>query len=133
MRALVVEDEPIVRTAMGLLLESWDLTADLAASTTEAVAVSGRSGCPDVIIADYRLVDGDTGWRAIEAVRRVHGREVPAVIVTGDTAAERLRQLSAIGVPVFHKPVNVAAMRATVERLIAPAAADVRSSALASG
>lgn len=121
MRVLVVEDEVFVRKAMEMLLESWGFAASAVASTEEAVALAARRGCPDVIIADYRLGGGDTGWHAIQAVRRAYGREIPAVIVTGDTGVDKLRQLDGIGVPVLHKPVDAGVMRMAVERLLARA------------
>src|SRR5690606_7274433 len=56
-------------------------------------------GGPDAIIADYRLRDGRTGIQTIERVQRERGRTIPALIVTGDTAVDRLRVVKASGYP----------------------------------
>jgi CheY-like chemotaxis protein len=59
----------------------------------------------DVIVADLRLRQHENG---IETVRRLRERvgDVPALLVTGDTAPERLREAQASGLPLLHKPVS---------------------------
>ena len=39
-------------------------------------------------------------------LRAALGSNLPAVLVTGDTAPQRLREARAVGVPVLHKPVS---------------------------
>jgi CheY-like chemotaxis protein len=60
----------------------------------------------DLIIADYRLRDGVTGLEAIEALCAYLGRAVPAVIVTGDTSPSRIKEATASGHRILHKPVT---------------------------
>jgi two-component system, sensor histidine kinase len=64
---------------------------------------------PDVILADYRLAGGQTGLQAIAAAREIAGA-VPAVIVTGDTAPQRIAEANAAGFPVLHKPLDGSAL-----------------------
>ena len=73
---------------------------------------------PHIVLADYRLREHRTGVQAIEAVREVlrldGGPEVGALIITGDTAPERLREAHASGLQLLHKPVPAEQLHATL-------------------
>ncbi len=72
---------------------------------------------PDAIVADYRLREGRTGTTAIAQVRQRLGWPVPAAILTGDTAPERLMETSASGFLLLHKPVQPGRLRAALSSL----------------
>ena len=103
-RVLVIDDEEAVRSAMLALLAQWGCTVEAVESIEQAVALA-RSFAPEVLISDYRLRAQSTGLDAIAAVRAELGSDLPAVLITGDTAAERLREALSGGVPLLHKPV----------------------------
>jgi hypothetical protein len=44
---------------------------------------------------------------------------VPALLISGDTAPERLREAEASGLPLLHKPVPVDTLRAQLLALLA--------------
>jgi len=103
---VVIEDEAIVLAGYQMLFESWGYRVAAAQSTDEAMALlNDRAEAPRFILADYRLKEGRTGTEAIESVRDAYG-DIPAVLVTGDTAVDRLRHAAASGLPILHKPVN---------------------------
>jgi len=103
---LVIDDEQDVRDGMRMLFSQWGCSAILAESGADALAQLAASGVvPDLLIADYRLRERETGANAIAAVRRQCGRLIPAMILTGDTAPERIREAKAAGCPLLHKPV----------------------------
>lgn len=104
LRVLLIDDDETVRAAMSDLLATWGCWCEAVPSGEEALRVLERFE-PDVLLADYRLRSHRTGLQAVQAVRAKLGREVPAVIVTGDTAAERLREAHDSGLPLLHKPV----------------------------
>jgi signal transduction histidine kinase/CheY-like chemotaxis protein len=111
---LVLDDEPAVRTSMRTLLNAWGCRATVCSGLAEAERiVTGRADGIDVIVADLRLRQNESG---IETVRALRGRlgEVPALLVTGDTAPERLREAAASGLPLLHKPVFADALRAAL-------------------
>ena len=111
--AVVVDDESDIRYGMRVLLDQWGCKAILAGSEEEAVDALRASACvPDVILADYRLRNERTGIQAVERLRHEFGADIPALIVTGDTAAERLREAKQSGYELMHKPVYPAALRA---------------------
>ena len=110
MLVLVIDDEPSVRTAMTGLLNTWGHEVIVVDSLSEALQATNRP--PDVIIADYRLANEQTGIEAIKGIQQLWGREIPSLIVTGDTAPERLREAQSSGYAFMHKPVNSAKLRA---------------------
>ncbi|EIJ34065.1 ATP-binding response regulator [Thiothrix nivea] len=118
-RVLVIDDEPDILASMGHLLGSWGCLPITAESATEALQTIDRSGLqPDLIIADYRLRAGQTGAEAIATIHRHCQRAIPAMIVTGDTSRERLREANASGLYLLHKPVAPGQLRATMNQLI---------------
>jgi signal transduction histidine kinase len=110
LRVLVIEDEVDARQALVTLLEQWGHEVVAVTSQDEAAAVPGPA--PDTIIADYRLREESTGSEAIRRVQEVRGVAIPALIITGDTAPERLRQAQQSGFALLHKPVSPGKLRA---------------------
>jgi CheY-like chemotaxis protein len=115
---LAIDDEGQIRTAMAELLQSWGHRVVVAADGAEALAMLDKQAGPDLIICDYRLRDGANGVDVIRALRDEFGRGVPALLVTGETAAENLREAVASGFPLLHKPLSHARLRAAVTSLI---------------
>jgi signal transduction histidine kinase/ActR/RegA family two-component response regulator len=113
LRVLLIDDDETVRAAMCDLLATWGCWCEAAASDEEALQLLAGFE-PDVLLADYRLRSHRTGLQALEAVRQRLQRDIPAAIVTGDTAAERLREAHASGLPLLHKPVSAERLQATL-------------------
>jgi signal transduction histidine kinase len=113
LRIMVVDDEAGIREGMQALLQQWGCEVALAGSEEEAVAATRSARqVPDAIIADYRLRDAQTGVMVIERLQRELNATIPALIVTGDTATERLREAGISGYQLLHKPVQPAMLRA---------------------
>ncbi|MBC7906736.1 MAG: PAS domain S-box protein [Rhodospirillaceae bacterium] len=133
---LVVEDEPDVRESLELLLESWGHLVLSAASAEDALnrlSLWGRM--PELVIADYRLENGDTGG---EAIARIEGQlcptcKLPAIILTGDTAPERLQQAKALGHGLLHKPVQAPLLQSAIDEALARGARAHRRAARGAG
>jgi CheY-like chemotaxis protein len=73
---------------------------------------------PDLIISDYRLQAAQTGIDAIARLRNAYGVAIPAFLISGDTAPERLHEAIASGYHLLHKPVQPMALRATLIRIL---------------
>ena len=104
---LVIEDDAVVLLSMRALLEEWGYEVVAAMSSEEAVGTLldlGRQ--PQAIVADYRLRDERTGVEAIRDVFGVCGVRVPAIVLTGDTSPERIREAQMSGYDLLHKPVS---------------------------
>jgi CheY-like chemotaxis protein len=120
---VVIEDEAIVLAGYKMLFESWGYRVVAAASADDALSqLAATEQHPDFILADYRLRDGNTGTDAIERLRGTFGESIPCVLVTGDTAVDRLRHAAASGLPILHKPVNGRQLQDILNRLIGSAA-----------
>jgi two-component system CheB/CheR fusion protein len=102
---LIVDDDDLVRDALALVMEANGFDVAVAASTAEAIQWVVQGGRPDMVLADYRLRGSDTGVRTVQAVREALRAMVPAIILTGDTSPERLRDINRSGLTVLHKPV----------------------------
>jgi CheY-like chemotaxis protein len=70
---------------------------------------------PRAIIADYRLGDGVTGVEAIRAIKSILAATTPAIIVTGDTSPDRIREVQASGYPLLHKPLDAEQLLAAIQ------------------
>jgi CheY-like chemotaxis protein len=106
-RVLVLDDDEVVLQSMLHLLRDWGCECEGAQDIAEAVSMALKLR-PQVIVSDYRLREQHTGVQAIEAVRAALGIAVPALLITGDTAPERIREAVASGLPLFHKPISPA-------------------------
>ena len=106
-RALLIDDDPIVLEGTEAMLKDWGCQVTATASISDALkAVRDADMVPDVIIADLRLRGTDTGLDAVAALSELLGRPIPAIIVTGDTDPSRIKQASASGLVILHKPVE---------------------------
>lgn len=116
---LVIADTPIVQEGTGGLLSKWGYSV-LAAGSDEAalVRLAEREQRPDLIISDYHLASGKTGIRAIEQVNAAFGASIPAILISGDTAAEPLRDARDRGYILLHKPVDPMRLRAVMHELL---------------
>jgi len=116
LRILVVDDDPIVRDALLRSLSSLGFVVHAAAHCDAALAVV-RSYIPDVMIVDYRLSEQHTGAQVIETLRGAIGADVPAILLTGDTAPKELKELCEIDYPVLHKPVSMQLLLTTMQNI----------------
>ena len=78
----------------------------------------GLRKLPDVIVSDYRLRGAENGIQLVEMLRTEFNFDIPALLVTGDTAPDRLRDAEASGLPILHKPVNPAKLRTLIANLL---------------
>lgn len=116
---LVVDDEQAVLHSMRTTLEDSGckvLVAESARDALKTIALSNTT--PDLIFSDYRLRHGETGVDCVAAVRESIDDEVPAVIITGDTSPERLREIVASDLHVLHKPVAPTELQRLLARLL---------------
>ncbi len=116
---LVIDDEAAVRDGMATLLRKWKCHVLTAASGFE---MRGKlvelQRMPDLIVSDCRLRGGENGIQVVEMLRNEFNVEIPALLVTGDTAPDRLRDADASGLPILHKPLNPARLRTLIAHLL---------------
>lgn len=116
---LVIDDEQSILEAMRLQFENWGYRVVTAASCEEALDnLAGEDRTPDLILADYRLRHGETGSGAIRTIRRRLAEDFPGILITGDTAPERLREATESGFDMVHKPIHPTKLRQAVATAI---------------
>lgn len=116
---LVIDDEVAIQVAMKSLLESWGYETITAGSCEEMLErIATHRAVPQLIISDYRLRDNRSGIAAIEQLRSEYNDEIPGMLITGDTAADRLKDAQESGLLLLHKPVPNARLRASIAHLI---------------
>ncbi len=116
---VVIDDETLVLEGMRGLLQSWGCRVIAAESDSAALASLARHNeRPDLIISDYRLAGGSTGFDVIERLRSTFHAPIPTFLITGDTTPERMHEARASGFTLLHKPVNPMALRAAVNQLL---------------
>jgi two-component system, sensor histidine kinase len=118
-RVMVIDDDVLVLDGMRGILQSCGCHVRTATSGAAALArVADGGEQPDLIISDLRLADGESGIEVIERLREALGAPIPAFLISGDTAPERLREASAGGYHLLQKPVSPMTLRATLNRLL---------------
>jgi len=117
-----IDDDTAILEAMVQVFDQWGVA--LAAGedgeqVRQELIELGRR--PDVILSDYRLKNGRTGIEAIASLQAAFG-PLPAALITGDTAPDTIQALHLSGLPVLHKPLKPAKLRAFLSHLLAQSA-----------
>jgi CheY-like chemotaxis protein len=121
----VVDDEAAIRDAMESLLTGWGYAVVAAGSGAEMVTRLARHATrPDLIICDYRLRGEENGIDVVRQLRTECNEAIPAMLITGDTAADRLIEAQASGLLLLHKPVPNGRLRAAIGNLMAASKLD---------
>lgn len=113
---LVIDDERSVRMGMRVLLEELGCHF-VEACTVEEATNAARNQRPDVILADMRLRNGETGLTAISSIVAAIGA-TPSVLISGDTAPDRLQEATRAGITLLHKPVSLPTLQAELGRIL---------------
>ena len=116
---LVLDDDNAILAAMDGLLKRWGCQVITAASLEEAQhKIAANALPPELLIVDYRLRGHVSGLDAAAALQGALDCRVPVLVITGDTAPDRLREAQASGYPLLHKPVKPARLRSMMRHLI---------------
>lgn len=108
-----VDDDESILEAMVQLFDNWGIDLAVGSDAKEVVAdLHDMRREPALVLCDYRLREGATGVDAIALFRRHFGEDVPALLITGDTAPETLASIQSTGLAVLHKPLKPANLRA---------------------
>ena len=113
LKVLAIYDDEAVRLGMQSLLQSWGCQCMTAESSADALEVL-EDVTPDIIITDFRLRHEETGKQVLQALQAQLGRALPAIIMTGDTSPQRLRDAQSADAVLLHKPVSTAQLQQTL-------------------
>ncbi|MEW5769203.1 MAG: hybrid sensor histidine kinase/response regulator [Pseudomonadota bacterium] len=113
-----IDDDETILEAMVEVFDHWGVAlaaGEDAEQVRRELEELGRQ--PDLIICDYRLREGRTGIEAIALLQEAFG-PVPAVLLTGDTASDTIQTINQAGLPVLHKPLKPAKLRAFLAHML---------------
>jgi signal transduction histidine kinase len=105
---LIVDNNPLVRSAMATRIESWGAQSLTAASVTEALAVLEQPSpkLPDATVVDFNLGNGMSGLSFLDEIAKRYSTAIASVIVTGAITPEVQASLRASGRKWLTKPVD---------------------------
>ncbi|MDB5542522.1 MAG: LuxR family two component transcriptional regulator [Devosia sp.] len=116
----VVDDDPGVLRSIGRLLKSAGYRVALYPSAT-ALLAHGQAMEPGCILIDMLMPDID-GLSLLEELRRRHV-ELPAIVMTGETDADRILQATQLGAAGFlEKPFGEEDLLDAIQMAYPPAA-----------
>jgi two-component system, sensor histidine kinase len=117
--AVLIDDEEAILRAMEELFDAWKIDLITARNMGEAVdwlRSIGRQ--PDILLTDFRLPGNTNGIEVVNYLRMCFGENLPALILTGDTAPETLQRINAAGMTAMHKPIRPARLRSLIMHLL---------------
>ena len=110
---LIVDDDRDVRMALGDLLSRWGVRHEVAIDADDALARIAGGLRYGLVLADYRLPGSLNGLDLIATITQRHPAPAPAcALITGDFDPTLIGTAQARGVPLFHKPLQPAKLRA---------------------
>lgn len=98
--ALIIEDEILIAIEIEALLKSQGFTSVAIADSPAEALDCALKRKPDLITADYRIVDG-TGVEAVKMIM-AHLGPIPVVYITGHATALEDQD----GGPIVQKPIR---------------------------
>ena len=125
LRVLVVEDHPVNRKFVGILLDKMGCKATFCENGQLAVEVAEREMF-DLVLMDVHMpiMDGLTATRTIRAMAGPIA-QVPIIVLTADVMNDAKEQALAAGVNDFvTKPVQIGQLQAAMQKCLAAAAAE---------
>lgn len=125
LRVLVVEDHPVNRKFVGILLDKMGCKATFCENGQLAVEVAEREMF-DLVLMDVHMpiMDGLTATRTIRAMAGPIA-QVPIIVLTADVMNDAKDQALAAGVNDFvTKPVQIGQLQAAMQKCLAAAAAE---------
>jgi len=113
-RILLIDDESAIADAMAALLGSYGVDFQAVRDETAATAAFSKAVAQgalfEALICDYRLADGANGLDVAQRLRNQFAPTLPVLLVTGETAPDKLQLVRDSGLPVLFKPVTAEAL-----------------------
>lgn len=118
LRVAVVDDDAEVRDSLSALLQRWGHMVLAGADEVDVLQAWRASGGAPVqaVLTDLRLRGGRDGLAVVSALRAAWGPELPALVITGDVAPDRLQLLRDSGLAWLPKPVMPMRLRGWLQQ-----------------
>ena len=112
-RVVVLEDDLLVATGLVTLLQELGADVQQFFNAEEAMLHTDIDSA-DFFIVDYALGGVLTGLQFLEVMQQKKQALVSAVVLTGETSAQFIRDVANSPWPVLHKPINYVSLAASL-------------------
>ena len=113
---MLIDDEASIRAGLRLLLSQWGCHVVCVAD--QAAALAAFDDQIDAVLSDLRLPQGHSGLDTIPALRARRPGHLPICMITGESDVQALRAVRESGIPLLHKPVRPAQLRASLLHML---------------
>ena len=104
---LLVDNDPVICQGMENLLHAWGCQVFSVQTLSELNNEAWLAGLDiNLIITDYHLDDGDTGFDALDIIERTLGDDIPVIMITANYTNELRHQVRSKGHALLNKPVK---------------------------
>ena len=116
---VLVENEDDLRLGFQTMIEKWgcQVIAGPSWASIESQLYDRRI---DAVISDYGLSKHENGITVIGKLRVRYGRQLPALLITGDTSPQTAQAAAEAGLDVLHKPIKPWQMRQALCKVLKP-------------
>jgi Na+/proline symporter/signal transduction histidine kinase/CheY-like chemotaxis protein len=115
-KVVIIDNDEKILDGMDVLLSGWGcetLKARNLKDATQAIRTSGME--PNILLVDYHLDEGN-GVDVIAGLRWKLHQDIPAILITADRSPELKAEARKSEIPILHKPLKPAALRALMAR-----------------
>jgi len=113
---LVVDDDEGIQQGTESLLQAMGMIVSVASDTSGAIEKYNTEAI-DIVLMDLRLADGDDGFDTIKKLKKIND-QVHMIVMSGDTAPDRLKAAESIGCAWLIKPVKLELLVAEFKRIL---------------
>jgi len=109
LRVLFIDDDQETLDAGTALLARWGCHVEPRLDWTGAL-----EAMPDIVICDYELSPGFTGFDALDDLYDKAGRKIPTVMISGNSSPDLRAKAKDAGLPLINKPVRPGQLRSAL-------------------
>lgn len=126
---LLVEDEAGPRQSLRQLLELNGYAVHAVATANEALDLDIHAIAPRLVIADNQLGMSMTGLELVQRLQEMARRDLPAIVMTGDSSSRTREAIERAGCRYETKPVNANHLLGVIGDLVGDGARSASSDA----
>lgn len=115
---LVIDNDTSICAGMDTLLSSWGCRTTSATSVRDLNIEMLQQDCPDLVIADYHLDNGETGIDAVKELHTSLGQVLPVLMITANRSQDLKQQVRELGYHLLNKPIKPHKLKSMLRYLL---------------